>query len=297
MDLADLVGAPAVKAPRSVSRRLPTRARTLLLFAACGLALLGLQRAFETPERPRLAVRLPADADGAARERLIDEAVLVEVGLGLGWRTDPLIRDRLLRTIAVLTPSPEAPLDRAAALDLPRRDPLVRARLAERARRRLPEPDAPSDAALARFLESHPERFARPLTLTFEHRFTTDPARARAMLTTTDPGEPELTLGPRPTRSLPALERALGPDAARALAAAPRDRWTLVTSTIGHHLVRVVDRSTPPAPTLSEIRPEVLAAWRDETRAALHHEALKKLRAGFDLELERIAPSLTEATR
>lgn len=276
----------------------PSRVRTLLLFALGGLALLALDRALDTPERPRLAVKIPSDLDGPARERLIDEAVLVEVGLALGWRTDPLIRDRLLRTIARLSPSPAAPLDRAAALDLPRRDPLVRARLAERARRTLPEPGAPSDAELDRFMRAHAARFARPPTLTFEHRFTTDPARAAALARAPDdPGEPELTLGPRPTRTLPALERTLGPDAARALADAPLGQWHQLTSPLGHHLVRVLDRRSPPLPTLAEIRAEVLAAWRDAARSDLHRAALGRLRDGFDIALEPIASTPSEAAR
>lgn len=274
------------------------RARTLLVFALGGLALLAARRSLESPERPRLLVRIPSDLDGLARERLIDEAVLVEVGLALGWRTDPLVRDRLERTIARLAPSPAPALDRAAALDLPRKDPLVRARLAERARRTLPEPGTPGDVVLEAFVRDHAERFARPPTLTFEHRFTTDPDRAATLESDPDDrGEPELTLGPRPTRTLPALTRTLGPDATRALADAPLGQWVHLTSPLGHHLVRLLERRAPSLPTLAEIHGEVLAAWRDAARVDLQREAMHRLRAGFDLIVEPTAPIPTEASR
>ncbi len=279
MDLADLVAAVR-------------RVRVLAVFLCGGLALVGVRRAIEQPERSVLTVRVPSGVSDGARETLIDEAVLVEVGLGLGWRQDPLIRDRLTRTMAQLSPTNDEVgdlFDRAAAIDLPRRDPLVRARLSERARKTLPEPGTPSQAELAALLAAHPERFAQPLMLTFEHRFapTADgPARLANMLADArDAGLPELTLGPRPTRSLPALARTLGPTAARAIAAAPLGEWTQVDSPLGHHLVRVLDRTSPPVPPLAMIHAQVLAAWRDERRPELEREALSRLRTSFTIDV------------
>jgi len=282
MDLADLVAAV-------------TRVGTLAAFLCGGLVLVGVRQLLERPTRTELMVRVPRGASDAARERIIDEAVLVEVGLGLGWRQDPLIRDRLARTMGRLASAGDDPgveadvLARAAAIDLPRRDRLVRARLAERARKTLPEPGTPSDAELLAFAAAHSERFVPPATVTFEHRFapkTIDATRlAHLVADASDPGLPELTLGPRPTRSLPALANALGPAAAELLATVRVGVWTRIDSPIGHHLVRVLERTTPSLPPLAAIHPQVLAAWRDARRPELEREALAKLRTGFEIDV------------
>jgi len=277
-----------------------TRGRvfTLLGFFALGAAWLALGRLITTPDRPPLLVRVPADTTDEDLTHLIDEAVLTEVGLSLGWRTDPLIRDRVRRIAANVGTvlATQSPLDFAESLDLPRRDPLIRARLIERARNALPEPDAPSAESLATFYESHRDRFMRPLALTFEHRFTRDPDRASDLMTD-DRGEPELMLGPRPTRTLPELSRTLGIDAATQIAKLPTDRWTLVHSPLGHHAIRMLTRHEPHLPPLTQVRPEVLLAWRETQRPNLHQQALRRLREGFDIDLRRLPSPATEASR
>ncbi len=274
------------------------RVVTLLAFFVFGATWLALERLIASPARPTLIVRVPADTNDQALSRLIDEAVLTEVGLSLGWRTDPLIRDRVQRIAANVGTdlATQSPLDLAESLDLPRRDPLIRARLIERARKSLPEPDAPSAESLATFYESHRDRFTRPLALTFEHRFTRDPDRASDLMTD-DRGEPELMLGPRPTRTLPELSRTLGIDAATQLSNAPPNRWTLIHSPLGHHAIRLLTRHEPHLPPLTQVRPEVLLAWREAHRPTLHQQALRRLREGFDIDLRRLPSPATEASR
>jgi hypothetical protein len=274
------------------------RVFTLLLFFIFGATWLALDRLIASPERPTLIVRVPADTPDHDLDRLIDEAVLTEVGLSLGWRTDPLIRDRVQRIAANVgtAPATQSPLDLAESLDLPRRDPLIRARLIERARKSLPEPDAPPGESLATFFESHRERFMRPLALTFEHRFTRDPDRATHLMSD-DRGEPELMLGPRPTRTLPELSRTLGTDAATQIANLPIDRWSLIRSPLGHHAIRLLTRHEPHLPPLTQVRPEVLLAWREAHRPTLHQKALRRLREGFDIDLRRLPSPTTEASR
>lgn len=260
------------------------RLLTLLGFMLGGLALLGLDALLAAPARTPLRVHAPS-ASPQAIERAIDDAILLELGLTLPWRADPLIRDRLRRTIGLLTTptDPTDDLDRAETLGLLRSDPLVRARLVERARRALPEPDAPSDTELAAFVATHADRFTPPVTLTFEHRF--------APHDTPDRHLPELTLGPRPTRTVAALARTLGQPAADAIAALPLETPATIPSPIGLHHVRVVARTRPPTPPLSALRPQALELWRTERRAALHRAALDALRQRFAITLVVAPPA------
>lgn len=260
------------------------RLLTLLGFMLGGLALLGLDALLAAPARTPLTVHAPS-ASPQAIERAIDDAILLELGLTLPWRADPLIRDRLRRTIGLLATATDATddLDRAEALGLLRSDPLVRARLVERARRALPEPDAPSDAELAAFVATHADRFTPPVTLTFEHRFAPHDAPDRH--------RPELTLGPRPTRTVAALARVLGQPAADAIAALPLETPATVPSPLGLHHVRVVARTRPPTPPLSALRAQALEHWRTERRAALHRAALDALRARFTITLVVAPPA------
>lgn len=280
MDVADLVGA-AMTAPGQL-----TRPRAAILFLVAGALWLGLTRLLADDRLP-LTVHIPAGTPPPEVERLIEEAVLVEAGLGLGWQDDPLMRDRATR-IAADASTREPPLAFALALDLPRRDPLMRARLIERARRLVPEPPEPTDAELTALLE----RFQNPPAITFEHRFSRDPTRAAALLHDYR-GEAELTLGPRPTRTLTELASALSPTAAERIFAAPPNTWTAIASPLGHHAVRIVEHHPSHTPPLEQLRPQLRATWRAERRELMAQRALLSLRARFDIELV-ILPSHAE---
>lgn len=272
MDVADLVGA-AMTAPGQL-----TRPRAAIFFLVAGALWLGLTRLLADDRLP-LTVHIPAGTPAHEVERLIDEAVLVEAGLGLGWQDDPLMRDRANR-IAVEAATSQPPLVFAANLDLPRRDPLMRARLIDRARRLVPEPPDPTDAELETLLE----HFQNPPAITFEHRFTRDPTRAPALLHD-HRGEAELTLGPRPTRTLTELARSLSPAAAERIFAAPPNTWTAIASPLGHHAVRVLEHHQSDTPPLEQLRPQLRATWRTERRELMAQRALDSLRARFDIEL------------
>lgn len=301
MDVAHLVGAALSEAAREgAGLRTGGVARafgTLALFFAGGAGLLWVEGALAGPARRPLVIVVAAGADAATRARAVDEAVQVEVGLETGWRADALIADRLTRALEEVTPDGVAVLDHAEALGLHRRDPLVRARLAERARRTVPEPGAPSEAELAAFHAREAERFRRPAVLTLRHRFTRDEARAERMLAEAragaaagDAGEPELALGPRPTRTVTALAAVLGAEAAGALAKAEVGAWTRVRSRLGWHVVQVEARREAAVPGLGEIQAEVLEAWRAARRSALEAAALARWREAFEVDVREVGP-------
>lgn len=255
------------------------RLKTLLFFFLTGSTWLGVTHLMDDDHVP-LTVHVPADSTPEEIEILVDEAVLVEAGLGLGWKADPLLFDRATR-IAEQAGAKDA-VTFAESVDLARRDPLMRARLIERARRAWPEPGEPTNAELEALAQM--PRFLRPATVTFEHRYTRDPARTKALLDS-DQGEPELVLGTRPTRTETELARALGPEATHTIMTAPEKTWTALRSPLGHHAVYVVTRTPPATPPLAHIRDELRANWRAERREALARLAMEKLRRRFEVEL------------
>lgn len=148
------------------------RALVLLCFFAIG-ALIAFVPPALTASRPSLVVQVPRGASPSEVEALIDEAVLVEIGLALGWRGDPLIRDRLVRDLrfAGQTGDESTLLDLAEHMDLHRRDPLVRARLVDRAREQLQRLTSPDDATLRALYGTQRDRFTSPTVVTFDHVF------------------------------------------------------------------------------------------------------------------------------
>jgi hypothetical protein len=281
MDLAHLVGAAMTWTTTrwTAPRWMATRWATTLVFFVAGAAYLGVTHLIHDDATP-LTVHVPADSTSEEIELLIEEAVLVETGLGLGWRTDPLLLDRAARVAAEAGATDAVAF--AESVDLTRRDPLMRARLVERARRARPEPGEPAGADLEALARA--PRFQRPATITFEHRYTRDPGRADALLHS-DRGEPELLLGARPTRTETELVRALGVDATAKVMSAPANTWTAVRSPLGHHAVRVVTKVAAATPPLDHIRAELRAHWRAERREALARSSFEKLRARFEVEL------------
>lgn len=290
--------------PGALLRR---RALVLVSFFAIGAVIAFVPPAL-TSTRPLLVVQVPPEASPAEVEALVDDAVLVEIGLALGWRGDPLIRDRLVRDLRFTgqTGDESTLLDLAERLDLHRRDPLVHARLVDRAREQLQRLTPPDDATLRALYEAQRGRFTSPTVVSFDHVFIANPpdpqpspegspaARAAALLdalnrgVTTSRGDPELALGPSPTRSLPALAKTLGPDFADAVAKAPLERWTgPIASRAGLHLVRVQRRIVPPEPSFAALRPALDSAWRTSQLPLVERERLRTARAAFTIQVTR----------
>jgi len=272
VELADLVDA---------LRGGPSRARTLVVFFALGGLVAALARLVAPGAPPELVVRVPAGASAAEVERAIDEAVLVELGVELGWRADRVIVGALARGLGFvgMVGEPAALVERAAALDLPRRDPLCRARLVERARAVLARPPEPTDAELAAFHAANSDRFRRPAVVTFVRE-----------------GPLDLALGVRATRSEPEIARALGAEAAAAVVALPISSPTTPTwsdpiaRSMGPQRFAVIGRVPAQVPSWPTIRDEVAGAWRESRRPAQLALGLERLRARHTIRVEAVAP-------
>ncbi len=289
--------------------------RRLLHFFVLGAALAGAQHQLAPPPpgapqavRRELPVAGPPGADAGLRQRLIDEALLVEEAVRAGWpEHDRVVRDRLVRNIEFAQPDlpPERRLEVALALGMAQTDPVARARLADRAERELTQDVAvemPTDVELQAVLDAQRERYLAPATVTFSQVFVDPQERgsriledAAALLTRlrADRPAPPTALGlgdalliarPEETRPVEALDRTYGKGFGTALVGQPRGVWSgPVASTYGQHLVLVHEVQSARLRDLDEVRGAVTAQWRRARKDEALRRALDTLLAQVEL--------------
>ncbi|MCB9730297.1 MAG: peptidyl-prolyl cis-trans isomerase [Deltaproteobacteria bacterium] len=294
----------------------------LLCFFALGAAMLGargLWRAGLPAARTPLVVQAPAEASDAEVRRRVDEAILVEEGLALGWAaTDPVIVDRLVRNLRFVgqTGDSDALLARALSWGMARSDLVVRQRLVSRAERlleRSADRVPPTDAELRAHLAAHPERFARAARVRFDQihlsrdrRGADLEARARALRARLDaapadrldPSLGDFLATARPGRSATEQElaRDYGAPFASAVLAAPVGATIgPLSSPFGLHFVRVLERRSASTPPLAAVRAAVLDSLLHERRDQRRRELMAELRQRYELVVRRAPVELATA--
>ncbi|MEQ9317715.1 MAG: peptidyl-prolyl cis-trans isomerase [Polyangiaceae bacterium] len=285
--------------------------RRLLHFVAIGAVLFGTRQALSDDdlEPAPLLVPVPPTSSPAAVEEQVNQAMLLDLALRAGWaRTDPVVRDRLVRNMRFSGAEGDeaALLTAALRLDMPRRDPVARRRLIESARALLIQRATPSptDTELADHLRDHPERFTRPGKQRLYQIFVSaerhgdalaeraeaigarlqdlTPSQARAL---SDPILLGTDLGWIDARR---LDTSLGPHTAEALESAPSQTWIgPVRTTFGLHYFWIDARRPPTLPPLATIRAEVAESWQRQAEARALATALERLRATYDVEVVR----------
>ncbi|MFA5938054.1 MAG: hypothetical protein WC809_01765 [Sinimarinibacterium sp.] len=303
--------------------------RPLLHFMVLGALLFTLQR-WLLPEEPLpfddTPIRINAAAIAQLREswlrdsgraptaaqlqaslqRYIDDEILVREALGRGLgRSDPVVRERLLRNMRFLYPErrvgDDTLLSEAAALGMTRSDPVVRRRLLQAMERRLVDA-VPLDAqALAAYGERHAARYRPSGRISFRHVFLSDDidhADPRAALeqlrTGLDRGEADAQLAGdafllgREFSSWTAAQvgARFGTDFAESLAQASTQAaagaWIgPLRSVFGWHLVEVTARVAGGQDTPPELQAQLVRAWQDEARAQSLRAELQRLRARY----------------
>lgn len=302
--------------------------RVTVHFFLIGATLMAVQlsvSALEQPAQRSLVVTVPARSDADEIREHVDEAILIEEGLRLGWHlTDPVIRRKLVRNMRFVDGVTEVEVElsfeqerrlfeRALELGMHRADPVVRRRLVMRAHRaiqrgarRMPARETELEA----YLEDHLERFERPVRLRFSQIFLSrqqrglelqnDARRLEERLrdeviapeTGYRLGDPLLLLdvqqGQPSSVSVTDLERRYGRGFGAAVGEAPMQQWSgPVTSSYGLHFVWVHERSEAARPALSEVRRQVLESYlHEQVEPRARTEHLKKLRSHYDIRVQ-----------
>lgn len=288
-----------------------TAKRRLLHFLALGAVLFASRQALSEDElEPApLRVEVPASASPAAVAAAVNEAMLLDVALRAGWaRTDPVVRDRLVRNMRFAgSEGDDAVLLKSALqLDMARRDPVARRRLVESARALLIRRGTrePSEAELQAYHRDHADRFTRPGKQHL-HQVFVSAERHGEQLTerAADVGRQLAERTPAQSRDLSdpillgfdlgwvdarRLDASLGLGTAEALAEAEPEVWIgPVRTTFGLHFFWIAARRPPTLPPLSAIRAEVAQAWRAEAEIRALSTALERLRHTYHVEVVR----------
>jgi len=223
--------------------------------------------------------RPPTDQERSAIiEGHVRDEVLYREGVALGLdRDDPVIRNRVKQKVEVLS-------EDALGVE-------------------------PTEADLAQYLAAHAEEFAIPPEVTFEQVYF-DPARRGATL------ERDMTaalaalrggrsaqafgdqtlLARRMDNALPSdVAARFGSEFAQGVAMLPAGPWQgPVQSTYGLHIVRVIDRGRPVAPTLADARDLVAREWSRTRAVDLREQFYRTLRQRYTVTVEPAAMASTQ---
>jgi hypothetical protein len=257
------------------------------------------------PTPRELAALIKKEADD---EMLYREALL----LGLD-RGDPAVEWRVIEKMEFLYGPPahgeaEA-LRRGLELGLQRDDVVVRSglvtkmRLLAKGASRAEEPQGEAlDRALAGYLERHRDDYVQPQLVSLAHVFLRGDAtrdgearalRERLVATAASPtdtvreGDPFVAGSVLRATPHAGLVKIFGEALASAVADLEPGRWSEpIRSPYGVHLVWVLERTGTRAPTLDEVRSQVLYAWRAEREREYLDRLLTGIRAAYEVEVE-----------
>jgi len=217
----------------------------------------------------------PAD-EQALVDRFVDDEVLYREALALGLdRGDVILRRRLIQKMQFLTEdmSPVA---------------------------------EPTDADLEAYLAAHRQRYSVGDRVSLTHVFFTpyrpdDDVEARAtdaraqLVAGIDPttlGDPFVRGRDFVLETEPELAAVFGPAFASAVMALPVGAWSApIRSSYGIHLVRIKERRVAQSLGMAELRDRLRHDWQEERRAGANQEALARLRAQYEIEVQREAPA------
>lgn len=199
-----------------------------------------------------------------------DEAGRLVQNFAATWNRPPAPQelDTLMQSWAL----EEANVREALKLGLDQGDAVIRQRLNQKMRF-LAESGAaalePDEAMLQRFLDENPARFTQAARVAFDQIILPEDWSAAEIRKLLEQGADPAALGTAtllpastPMTPAPVIDRIFGKGFHNALVDMPVGQWHgPIESGYGLHLVRVIDRTGPVIPPLSEIRDRVEAEW------------------------------------
>lgn len=177
-------------------------------------------------------------------------------------------------------------------------DPVIRQRVASKmtfvieSQLALP---APSDAELRAWFERHPDRWRTPELFDFTHVFFSGPTpdarrRAAEAQSAIESGISPATLGDRFSggrryrrRKLADLEKTFGESFARELARQPLEKWAILQSRHGVHVVRLDARTPASAPDFERAKADVQKHWEAAQKNQHYARELERMRARWEI--------------
>lgn len=266
--------------------RRPSSIALTVLFLGLGLLVFLVDDWFGTEPEQRIVI------DDAAVQRLVDL-----------WQAQaqrpPTVAE--LEALVAGQVREEVLVREARQLGLDQDDVILRRRLAQKMSfllEDLSQPESPSlDEMRAYFDENHAD-FARPATQSFQHIYLgdrgamddRDVAEIRRAL---DAGDPWRTLG-RPfmlqreyaQRRATQIDDLFGDGFAEALSTFELDTWQgPVPSSLGQHLVRVLQRTAEERPNFEEVRDRVAERVLEERRRRRNEDAYREIADRYQIEL------------
>ena len=254
-------------------------------------------------------------------EKKVEQELLYREALahGLAWG-DRAIQLRLITKMRFL--NDDAELDdaglyrQALELGLEREDIVVRRILAQKMRmliRISTRDDDPSEAELADYLELHRDDYLQSARISLSHVFFSAQQRGDRLERAAAQVAVELVSGSVPrdqgarlgdpfplgwdfrSASEHGLAKVFGDEFARQAMGLAPGRWSgPVPSPYGLHLVFVTEKVPPRTPALKAVRSQVLRRLVAERRDEHLNRALRDLRAGYEVRIERGAAPLAE---
>lgn len=190
------------------------------------------------------------------------------------------------------------------AMGLVADDPVIKRRVRQKLEVMSEESNAmvaPGDAELAAYLARHADTFRPPMVVSFEQVFFSADAPAaeveakttqalaalRAGAPAASVGQPTLLPASQTRAPMDAVARDFGAAFAKPLATLPLATWQgPIRSTFGMHLVRVSERTTAAAPSLSDVRPQVVREWENDRRERNRREAYRAMAANYHIVID-----------
>ena len=268
-----------------MTRRPPAIALTVL-FLALGLLVFLIDGWFGTEPAQRIVV------DEPTVQRLVDL-----------WQAQaqrpPTVGE--LEALVAGHVREEVLVREARELGLDQDDVILRRRLAQKMSfllEDLSQPDLPTDGELQSYFDDNRPEFLRPATQSFQHIYLGDRAAAgeqdveaiRAALAAgaawRSLGRPFMLQREYAQRSAAQIDDLFGNGFAELLTGVPLDIWHgPVSSGLGVHLVRVLQRTPEHQPDLDEVRDRVLERLFEERRRSNNEQAYLEIAGRYRIEL------------